>query len=309
MMPRSKFALAILLCAFNSCFASESEDAAYPQSPVAALPKSVTLDAIDIQIKGEQVAVTYLLQNKGVSALSVSYSVYMPMFQWQGAGAEYADRNIPEFAVSINSAPRPVTKANYAFLNGKEITQKLLQANVNTELVASWGQNFKSVSDANANARLKALLNEGVFQTASDVLIPKWHLLSTRTWSMEMDKQSSSTLATHYRARPEFAVVRTDDNLFFANLLAHCGTSGDVVKIKSHSEYAIVKRYVIPVQLAENLSPRIRINFEPKVTSPGASAYMCAGGGNLNTTGAPLFKGELINPNEKLISVLLVSPQ
>lgn len=309
MMYRNYFALALLVAASNPCSAWESEEAVYPPAPVATLPKSIVLDAIDVDIKGDQITVKYSLQNKGESAKTVTYSVYLPMFQWQGVGAEYADRNIPEFAVSINSSPITVNRNNFAYLNGKDISKKLLAANVNPELVASWEQSFKYTGDASKNARMKDLISDGAFQVASEVLIPKWHLLSTRTWRMTMAGQSTSTIATHYRARPEFAVVKTDDKLFLGNLLTHCGTPSDFTKIGSVSEYAVVKRYVIPVQFAENLSPLIRWNFDPKVVSSNATAYTCVAGKNSNATDAPSFKAALINSSEKFITVLLVSPQ
>jgi len=306
---RNNMAMAFLTLICHVSFAWESELAAYPPAPIGALPKSVTLENLDVDIEGDLITISYRLRNTSDAIWKAPYSIYMPIFSWEGVGAEYADRNIPEFKVLVNSSATKVDRKNYAFLHGKNITAKLVNAKVNPELVASWGRDFKNSSDIKINIGLNALVMEGVFEDVSDVLIPKWQLLTTIAWDVRIQKNSTSILTLQYRARPEFAPTRTDDKRLLSDLLKHCGTPNDAAKIRAQSEYALVKKYIVPVQFAQNLSPRIRVNFSPTANSSNAIAYMCGDKIKNDVNGTPALKTELLNFDEGSISVLLVSPQ
>lgn len=298
--------LAAMIC--NPCFSWEYEDGLYPPSPVGGA-NSVSLDLINIYVEDQQIGVDYVLRNIEDDSVSANYSVYLPMFSWQGVGAEYADRNAPEYSVFINSKSILIDRENFAFFNGKDITGDLMHAKVQPDLVASWGENFLTSSEMSKSRRIKKLVNAGALQEVDNVLIPKWQLLPTLAWRMDMGKKETSTMTIKYRARPEFSQLRTDGVRFSTDVLSHCGTSADVTNIKNKNEYVIVKKYIIPVQISENLSSKINLNFSPKVMKKDSTVYACVSEKKSTLMDSSAMKANLVNFVGKNVEVLLVSPQ
>lgn len=314
--PRRLLTLAacVLLC-MGRAAAWEFEDAVpLPQPSVGARPDQVVLQHAALSLRGMSLNLRYEWSNLG-AAVDADLAIYLPLFDWQGAAAEYGDRHFPELSVQQDGRRLLVRRDTRAVHGGREITSLLRQGRINPLLVAD-NEVLTQATSSRHRQVWRELVRMGAAHELDGMYMPDWFAQATPFWRMHWPEKQPTVMALSYKARPAFAPWESNDAHVDALLAAHC-SSRDRLKADFDAHhwpwpaYMVLQRFELPLGVRSWHVDQVDIDFDPGAQWSGLKpsiAYMCTASGEL-LSGSPAIVKPAVRVQEDRLSILVVLPQ
>ena len=272
-------------------FAYESEEAV-PLFIQGVLGSS-TPEKISIELNGRLVSIDAILKNQAKAVNRIGVAAFTPFFNSLGEGEEHYEKSFSDVAIKLNEKSVEPIISKRGFFLGRDITAELKKANLPPLPTSEF--NEKNLTKLPKQAGLK---------------IKSWQGYMSYTWGMDLPALSKNRIQLNYRALPQFAIEEIASANFSSKVAQHCGNPEEIRRqlslLDSGISYALVERYVIPV----NLHNTQEINL--KVTQPSVNwlrarpALILACGAKEIGKDKTLLVND-INNTDQPISVLVIS--
>lgn len=247
-MQRLTAQLALLLVLMQplGTYAWDAETGVPGPVLTGVLPEGLRLTSVDVRLVNDSVSITYNGEYQGVRPRATSITSYSRVFGWQGVAADHPDQHMPEMTLRLNGQRLDDRRRASAFLNGTDITGRLVRAGVNPLKVASGEE---------ALVARPSLAAREFYANTSGPTYPLWHLLYRHAWSVPPLPQGELRFELQYLARPAKSEVATDSKHFEGAVRLHCGDVPYIKKqLKSLTDEepsaVVLETLTIPLQLA-----------------------------------------------------------